>query len=178
MRLTWTWKSISIRKRSSEKWHCFRRCSESLVTWKQNVWNTSAQGSCSNDRTALSQWATPCSPSLLASPPANTPPRLAEHNCPNELLERLALSHFLKGKKIPGWILWIKRLPMGLAGLPGGSVGKNPSASAGDPGSSRGPRRCSCLENPTDGGAWRAVVHGAQRVKHDKSNVTKQQHQK
>ena len=51
---------------------------------------------------------------------------------------------------------------------------KNPSASAGDvrnadsiPGSERSlggghgnPLQCFCLENPRDGGAWWAVVHG------------------
>ena len=25
----------------------------------------------------------------------------------------------------------------------------------------------SCLENPMDGGAWQATVHGLQRVEHD-----------
>ena len=53
-------------------------------------------------------------------------------------------------------------------------VAKNPPAKAGDirdggsiPGSERcpggghgNPLQCSCLENPTDGGAWRATVHG------------------
>ena len=53
-------------------------------------------------------------------------------------------------------------------------VEKNPPAEAGDirdggsiPGSERCPGgghgnslQCSCLENPTDGGAWRAIVHG------------------
>ena len=53
-------------------------------------------------------------------------------------------------------------------------VGKNPSANAGDvkdpglnPGSGRSlgggngnPLLYSCLENPTDRGAWRASVHG------------------
>ena len=29
------------------------------------------------------------------------------------------------------------------------------------------PRQCSCLENPMDRGAWRATVHGCQRVGHD-----------
>ena len=52
-------------------------------------------------------------------------------------------------------------------------VGKNPPANAGDagdvgsiPGSGRAPGgghgdrlQCSCLENPMDGGAWRATVH-------------------
>ena len=29
------------------------------------------------------------------------------------------------------------------------------------------PLQYSCLENPTDGGAWRATVHGVARVGHD-----------
>ena len=42
------------------------------------------------------------------------------------------------------------------------------------PGSGRSPRegngiplQYSCLENPMDGGAWWATVHGSQRVGHD-----------
>ena len=53
----------------------------------------------------------------------------------------------------------------------GGTVVKNPPANAGDagliPGSGRSPGggnenplQCSCLENPKDRGAWRAIVHG------------------
>ena len=59
-------------------------------------------------------------------------------------------------------------------GFPGGSVGKNPPANAGDagdegsirgsgrsPGGGNGnPLQYSCLENPTDRGAWWAAVHG------------------
>ena len=57
-------------------------------------------------------------------------------------------------------------------GCPGGSVVKNPLASAGDPGTNPGlrkppgegssntPLQYSCLENPMDGGAWWAAVHG------------------
>ena len=56
-------------------------------------------------------------------------------------------------------------------GRPGGSVGKNPPANAGDagliPGSGRfpgegngKPLQYSCLENPMDRGAWWAIVHG------------------
>ena len=63
-------------------------------------------------------------------------------------------------------------------GFPGGSVVKNPPASAEDvrdtglipglgrsPGGGHGnPLQYSCLENPTDRGAWGAAVHGvAQR---------------
>ena len=29
------------------------------------------------------------------------------------------------------------------------------------------PLQYSCLENPMDGGAWRATVHGSQKVGHD-----------
>ena len=58
--------------------------------------------------------------------------------------------------------------------LPGGPIGKNPVANAGDPGSIPGsgrspgdgnghPSRYSCLGNPTDRGAWRATVHGASK---------------
>ena len=60
-------------------------------------------------------------------------------------------------------------------GFPGGTVVKNLLASAGDardlgsmpglrrfPGGGNGnPLQYSCLENPTDRGAWRATVHGA-----------------
>ena len=60
---------------------------------------------------------------------------------------------------------------VGVKGFPGGSVVKSPPANAGDvgsiPGSGRSPGegngnplQYSCLGNPTDGGAWRATVHG------------------
>ena len=63
---------------------------------------------------------------------------------------------------------------MAFKGLPGGTVVKNLPAKAGDardislfPGSGRSPGRghgntlqYSCLENPTDRGAWQATVHG------------------
>ena len=59
-------------------------------------------------------------------------------------------------------------------GFPGGMVVKNLPANAGDrgdvgsiPGSGRcpgeghgNPLQYSCLENPTDKGAWQATVHG------------------
>ena len=56
-------------------------------------------------------------------------------------------------------------------GFAGGSAVKNPPANAGDMNSIPGPGRSpgegngkplqySCLENPMDRGAWRAVVHG------------------
>ena len=56
-------------------------------------------------------------------------------------------------------------------GFPGGSLVKNPPANAGDVGSISGsgrspgegtgnPLQYSCLENPMDGGAWRATVCG------------------
>ena len=67
-------------------------------------------------------------------------------------------------------------------GFPDGSVIKNLPASAGDagdrgsiPGSGRcpgggngNPLQCSCLENPTDRGAWWATVFGVTK----ESNMT------
>ena len=63
-------------------------------------------------------------------------------------------------------------------GFPGGSDGKESACNAEDPGSSPGsgrspggehgnPLQYSCLENPMDGGAWRATVHGVTRVGQD-----------
>ena len=62
--------------------------------------------------------------------------------------------------------------------LPRGSSGKESACNAGDPGSIPGlgrspgegngnPLQYSCLENPIDGGAWRAAVHGVARVRHN-----------
>ena len=59
--------------------------------------------------------------------------------------------------------------------FPGGSDGKESACNAGDPGSIPGlgrspgegngnPLQYSCLENPTDRGAWRATVQGLTRV--------------
>ena len=56
-------------------------------------------------------------------------------------------------------------------GFPGGSEGKESACCVGDPCSMPGlgrspgegngtPLRYSCLENPMDGGAWKATVHG------------------
>ena len=56
-------------------------------------------------------------------------------------------------------------------GFPGGSVVKNPPANVGHtgsvPGSGRSlgvgngnPLQSSCLENPTEGEAWQATIHG------------------
>ena len=67
---------------------------------------------------------------------------------------------------------------MALRGFPGGSVVKNLPAIAGDMGSIPGlgrslgggngnPLQYSCLENPTDRGAWKATFHGVERAGHD-----------
>ena len=58
--------------------------------------------------------------------------------------------------------------------FPGGSVGKESACSAGDPSSIPGlgrspgegngiPLQDPCLENPMDGGAWQATVHGVEK---------------
>ena len=60
---------------------------------------------------------------------------------------------------------------MEMEDFPGGSDGKASAYNVGDPGSIPGsgrspgegsgnPFQYSCLENPTDGGAWWATVHG------------------
>ena len=59
--------------------------------------------------------------------------------------------------------------------FPGGSVVKNPPASAGDTGSIPGlgrspaegngnPLQYSCLENPMDRGVWQAAVYGVTKT--------------
>ena len=60
-------------------------------------------------------------------------------------------------------------------GFPGGSDGKASVCNARDPGSIPGlgrypgegngnPLQYSCLENSTDGEAWRATVHGVAKI--------------
>ena len=67
-------------------------------------------------------------------------------------------------------------------GFPGGSDGKESACSVGDLGlilgSGRSPRegngtplQYSCLENPMDGGAWQATVHGV-----TESDMTERHH--
>ena len=59
--------------------------------------------------------------------------------------------------------------------FPGSSESKESAYYAGDPGSISGlgkslgegngnPHQCSCLENPMDGGAWGATVHGVAKT--------------
>ena len=65
-------------------------------------------------------------------------------------------------------------------GFPHSSIGKESARNAGDPGSIPGSGKSpgegngnllqySCLDNPTDRGAWQATVHRARRVGHDLS---------
>ena len=65
-----------------------------------------------------------------------------------------------------------------LKGFADGSVVKNQGANAGDacsisvsersPGGGNGnPLQYSCVENPTDRGAWQATVHGVSKSQHD-----------
>ena len=54
----------------------------------------------------------------------------------------------------------VKNLPAGDSGsIPG--LGRSPGEGNGNP------LQYSCLENPVDGGAWEATVHGLQRVGRD-----------
>ena len=69
------------------------------------------------------------------------------------------------------------------SGFPGGLEGKASTCSAGDlasipesgrsPGEGNGnPLQYSCLENPMDGGAWEAAVHGVTRSRTRLSDFT------
>ena len=72
-------------------------------------------------------------------------------------------------------------LLLGHEGFPGGLDGKESACSAGDlasiPGSGRSPGegnsnplQYSCLENPIDGKAWKATVHGVAKSPTQLSN--------
>ena len=67
--------------------------------------------------------------------------------------------------------------------FPGGSDGKVSAQNAGDPGSILGlgrypgeengnPLQYSCLENPMDGEAWQATVHGVAKSRTQLSDFT------
>ena len=72
---------------------------------------------------------------------------------------------------------------MSMLSFPGGSDGKASACNVGDPGSIPGlgrspgegnghPLQYSCLENPMDGGAWWATVHGFGKSRTRLSNFT------
>ena len=78
---------------------------------------------------------------------------------------------------IEGAYLNIMKSIHGRPCLPGGSVGKESTCNAGDPGSIPGSRRSPgagngnplqypCPENPMDQRAWQATVYGVARVRH------------
>ena len=81
----------------------------------------------------------------------------------------------LKPKCLGWWGLPSEQAPLGnVEGFPGGSDGKASARNAGDlgsiPGSGRSPLQYSCLENPMDGGIWRATVHGVSKNRTRLSN--------
>ena len=81
----------------------------------------------------------------------------------------------------------IREMQIGLIpirlGFPGGLEGKASARNAGDPGSvpesgrplgegNDSPLQYSCLENPMDGGAWEAAVHGVAKSQTRLGNFT------
>ena len=86
-------------------------------------------------------------------------------------------------KSIPNLLLLMRYLKSPFLGFPGGSDGKASAYSAGDldsipvlgraPGEGNGnPLQYSCLENPIDGGAWWAAVHGVTKSRTRLSDFT------
>ena len=82
-----------------------------------------------------------------------------------------------------GWLCPYLTWVLFLSDFPGGSDGKASVYSAGDPGSIPGlgrspeegngtPLQYSCLENPMDGGAWWATVHGVTKSRTRLSDFT------
>ena len=76
-----------------------------------------------------------------------------------------------------------KTLMKEIGGFPGGSEVKASTWNAGDPGSIPGsgrspgegngnPLQYSCLENPMEGGAWLATVHGVEKSRTRLSDFT------
>ena len=76
------------------------------------------------------------------------------------------------------YIFFFSTLIFRKTGFPGGAEVKAFACNVGDLGSTPGsgrspgegngnPLQYSCPENPMDGGAWWATVHGSQRVGHD-----------
>ena len=47
--------------------------------------------------------------------------------------------------------------------IPG--LGRSPGGGHGNP------LQCSCLENPTDRGSWRATIRGSQRLRQDRGDL-------
>ena len=59
----------------------------------------------------------------------------------------------------------VKNLPVNAGDLR--DAGLTPGLVISPGGGNGNPRQYSCLENPMDGGAWWATLHGSQRVGHD-----------
>ena len=79
------------------------------------------------------------------------------------------------------YILLLRNKQYCILGFPGGSDSKESTCNSGDlgliPGSGRSPGegndnplQYSCLENPKDGGAWQATVHGVAKSSMQLSN--------
>ena len=104
----------------------------------------------------------------------------AFHTCVHRYMRSPSLSHTLahSSAEIHDLIEREMSTQGGKRGFPGDSVVKNPPADAGDSGliprlrrilgeGNGNPLHYSCLENPTDRGAWQAAVHRAHRVRYN-----------
>ena len=80
-------------------------------------------------------------------------------------------------KKLWNDFVFIRVTPTAWGGFPGGSEVKASPCNVGDlgliPGEGNGnPLQYSCLENPMDGGVWRATVHGVVKSRTRLSDFT------
>ena len=116
----------------------------------------------------------------LRSEPPRKPGSMWELNSPTrgQNLSPVLWKHRVLTTGLPWESLTFSWFLNGHVGVPCCSAGKESACNAGNTGSDPGWGRCpgeenghplqySCLESPTDGGAWRAPVHGVARVWHD-----------
>ena len=90
---------------------------------------------------------------------------------------KLSFKRDLKNRVLVDIRIKVFKSPLLAMCFPRGSEVKSPPAmqktgsipgSGRSPGEGNGnPLQWSCQENPLDGGAWQATVHGSQRVGHD-----------
>ena len=83
------------------------------------------------------------------------------------MTERLNRAELREVRVIRGLFWWLSSKESACSVGAVGDVGLNPGWGRSPGGEHGNARQYSCLENPTDRGAWRATAQGLQRVGHD-----------